>query len=291
MLAHLRIEDFALIEALELDLDAGLNILTGETGAGKSILVDAVGLLRGGRADPAVIRTGAESARIEALFHVSVSEEELALLTPTLERLGIDPPDDGDLVVRRVISRAGKSKVYVGGSLVALSSLVEVGRALVDLSGQHEHQGLSDPATHLEILDAYGDLGAAREAMQEAHTALQSAARTLSLASSDERSRADREDLLRFQLQELDAVNPQAGEDVRLLQERDRLKHAERLSSAAQRGSESLYSGQGAVGDVLVRVAKELAGLQEIEPRLGAIALELQSARVQIEEAARELGH
>src|SRR5579883_1114465 len=153
MLTHLRISDFAILDAVELDLGPGFNVLSGETGAGKSLLVDAVALLRGGRASAEVVRAGAEEARIEAAFEPEGAAA--AALAERLAKQGLEPAEEG-LVARRVIGRSGRGRVYVNGALSTAAALAELAGGLIDLAGQHEHQTLTDPARHLAILDAYG---------------------------------------------------------------------------------------------------------------------------------------
>src|SRR5579859_393741 len=201
MLTHLRITDFALLDDVEVALAPGFNVLTGETGAGKSLLVEAVALLRGGRASADVVRSGAGEARIEAVFEPPHGPAAEAL-KERLARAGIDPSEEG-LVVRRQLSMTGKGRVYINSVLSTATALSDVVGVLIELAGQHEHQSLGNPAQHLQILDAYGGHDKLLAEMAAAHGELSAAAVELRGASLDERARAEREEFLRFQVKEL----------------------------------------------------------------------------------------
>src|SRR3954471_14971738 len=219
MLTHLRITDFALLDDVEIEFGPGFNVLTGETGAGKSLLVDAVALLRGGRASAEVVRNGAEEARVEAIFEPPHGPAAEALVE-RLARTGIDPVDEG-LVVRRVIGKSGRGRVYINNVLATAAALGDVAGVLIELAGQHEHQTRGDAAHHLAILDAFGGHDAERAAMAEAHARVETAAVALGAATLDERTRVEREEFLRFQLKELNEAELNEGEDERLKLDRD----------------------------------------------------------------------
>jgi DNA repair protein RecN (Recombination protein N) len=287
MLTHLRITDFALLDDVEVEFDAGFNVLTGETGAGKSLLVEAVALLRGGRASADVVRAGAEEARVEAIFEPPHGPAADALVE-RLARAGIDPVDEG-LVVRRVMSKSGRGRVYINNVLATAAALGDVAGVLIELAGQHEHQTLGDPAQHLAILDAFGGHGVRLAEMAAAHARLEAAARALAAATLDERTRAEREEFVRFQLKELDDAGLQDGEDERLKLERERLRAAEKLLSAARRGEDAIYAREGAIAEELGTLGRELAELGRIDPELGRVGKQVDEARVTLEEAARDL--
>ncbi|MGZ3404810.1 MAG: DNA repair protein RecN [Polyangia bacterium] len=287
MLTHLRITDFALLDDVEVEFGPGFNVLTGETGAGKSLLVEAVALLRGGRASADVVRSGAEEARVEAIFEPPHGPAASAL-AERLARTGIDPVDEG-LVVRRVIGKSGRGRVYINNVLATAAALGEVAGVLIELAGQHEHQTLGDPAHHLSILDAFGGHGAELEAMAAAHARIETAARALGSATLDERTRAEREEFLKFQLKELVDAKLEPGEDERLKLERERLRSAEKLLSAARRGEDALYAREGAVAEELGTIGRELTELGRIDPELGRVGKQIDEARVTLEEAARDL--
>src|SRR5512132_3217614 len=195
MLRTLRIRNLAVIEAVEVDLDPGFTALTGETGAGKSILVEAVGLLLGGRASADLVRTGTDAATIEAVF---------------------DRPDGAEVLIRREITAAGRSRSYVDGALATAGLLREVSADLVELHGQHEHQLLLDPTTHLGFLDADAGLEPAAASVAALYARVRELRERLASASMDARERAARLELLRFQLAEIDVVKPVTGEDLAL---------------------------------------------------------------------------
>jgi DNA repair protein RecN (Recombination protein N) len=290
MLTHLRISDFALLDEVQLELGDGFNVLTGETGAGKSLLVDAVALLRGGRASGEVVRAGAEEAQVEAVFE---PEGQVAKsLAERLARVGIEPAEEG-LIVRRVIGRAaagaskpGRGRVYVNGAISTAAVLGELAGGLIDLAGQHEHQTLTDPAQHRAILDAYGSDAAALGAMANAHACLNEAVAALQALSLDERARAEREDFLRFQLRELDEAALEPGEDERLKQERERLRAAEKLHGVARRAEGVLYAREGAVVEELGALVRELGEAGRADPSLAKLGQQVEEARVSLEDAA-----
>lgn len=285
MLTFLRVRSFAIIDELEVELGPGLNVVTGETGAGKSILVDALDLVLGGKGKPEVVRTGASQAEVEATFDVSGD----ALLRERLLARGIEQTEE--LIVRRVVSANGRTRAYVNGTLATQGELAELAAGLADVSSQHEHHSLTDPARHLGYLDAYGRLEADRRAMKEAFLALESAARALAEAREQARGREDREDVLRFQLKEIEALAPELGELESLAAERDRLKHAEKLLAAARGAEEALYARDEAVVDELAQLARTLGDAAAIDARLRAPLERIEGARAELEEAARDLGH
>ncbi|MDH3200562.1 MAG: DNA repair protein RecN [Myxococcales bacterium] len=284
MLTCLRVRNFAIIEELEVDLDAGLNIVTGETGAGKSILVDALQLVLGARGRPEVVRTDAEAAEVEALFDVS---GDLGALN-TLREQGLET--EGELIVRRVVNASGRTRAYINGRLATLGQLREVTKGLADISSQHEFHSLADPRQHLTYLDAFGDHGRLLEEVGAAHTMLVEVAARLEEVVSEERGRADREDLLRFQIGEIDAVADVLDKEDALFRERERLRHAEHLGSAAGEAEAQLYAEDDAICGSLSRIATSVQQASRFDPALAAIADQIKDALVQLEDAASELG-
>lgn len=284
MLNVLQIRDFAIIDTLELTVRPGLTVLTGETGAGKSILVDALQLLAGARAEAQVIRHGAERTELSATFDVRDAPPELA---QWLERqaLGGD-----ELIVRRMISADGRSRAWLNGQPVPLQLLREAGNLLIDIHGQHEFQSLTRTARQRELLDEYG--GLEPRAAELADTwrrwrELQSRADTLTEAARD---RGARLDLLRHQVGELAALELAAGELERLSEERTRLAHRGRLAQAAHGALALLYQDEsrnahGAVG----RALQSLRAVLGIDAQLQPIVALAQEAEVNLREAAREL--
>src|SRR4051812_12930747 len=215
MLELLRVRAFAIIEELEVHFAPGFNVLTGETGAGKSILVDALHLILGGRAQADSVRTGAEEAEVQALLRPRDPQS----CDARLASLGL-PAAGGELVVRRTVHREGRSRAWVNGALATAAQLQAATRGLLDISGQHEHVGLLDASLHLDLLDAHAQLGELRRAYGEAFAALAEAERSRARLDDDESQRAQRADWLAFQLDELVKADASAGEDERLLQER-----------------------------------------------------------------------
>ena len=284
MLTCIRVRDLVIIEQQEVLLEPGLNVVTGETGAGKSILVDALQLVLGARGDTDLVRTGAEQAEVEALFDVGDDPGTHSRLSTA----GLE--SDEDLVLRRVNHRSGRTRAYINGRLVTVGQLQRLAAGLVDISSQHEHHSLTDPTSHLGYLDTYAHLGAAGAAFQQAWTALLDARTSLVALEEQARERGEREGFLRYQLNELTEAGLRAGEDEELADEARRMRHAERLCRATQGAEAVLYEQDNAVAGQLARVVGGLQELAVIDPRLGELARQIDSARIEIEEAARVLG-
>lgn len=283
-LSLLRIRDLAIIEHSELELGPGLNVITGETGAGKSILIAALTLVLGGRGKAGLVRTGAERAEVEALFELGEAPQLRRMLTEE----GIRAEDQ--LVVRRVLLRTGRTRAYVGGQLTSVRTLRRLARGLVDISSQHEHHTLVDPRTHLEHLDAFGSLGASRAVVAAAHSALLAAMSALRAAEEGLQARAEREDLLRFQLSELDSLDPKEGELSRLDAQAQRLRHASDLAQVAGDAEHALYGADNALTTRLARWTTQLEHAARHDAQLGELAVRLDGARMEVEEVARDLG-
>ena len=284
MLRSLAIRDFVIVEAVELDLVQGFTVLTGETGAGKSILVDALELLVGGRAESGVVREGAERAELAAEFEVAAGGELAAYLEE--HELAGDP---GTLLVRRVIDRAGRSRAFVNGRGATLSQLKEVGEFLVDIHGQHAHQSLMRPAAQRALLDGHAGI----EAMaREAGDAWRAWKRLEALAAEAAEQYAQRE-LERAELQdkvsELKRLGAADGEWDALSAEHSRLAHGSSLVAGAESSLEALSEAEGAALARLAAVAGQLRGLSKHDAHLVPIVELLESAEAQVGEAAREL--
>jgi DNA repair protein RecN (Recombination protein N) len=285
MLIRLQISDFAIIEAIELELYPGLTVLTGETGAGKSILVDALQLLAGGRGGPEMIRHGAERAEITATFDLRQAPPGLMRW---LEEQSIERGDE--LMVRRVLSADGRSRAYVNGQPVPVLLLREAGSILIDIHGQHEFQSLTRAAAQRELLDEYGRLepltGQVGIAFRVWREMLE---RTLELESRA-RDREAKLDLLKFQAGELQALRLEAGEVTRLTEERSRLMNRGRLAEAAQLALAALYQAEESNAHVNVsRALQSLRAAAALDPKLTPVVTLAEDAAVQIREAAREL--
>jgi DNA repair protein RecN (Recombination protein N) len=279
MLALLRIRNFAIIEEAELEFGSGLNVLSGETGAGKTIILTALGLLLGERASPDMIRAGQKEAVVEALFEIEGGVP------------GLDGPEIGkrELLVRRVIVEGGRSRVTIGGELATVQSLAKIGAALVQVYGQHEQQSLLRAESHREILDRYarldGELAAYRAAFDQT--------RELEMRLGDlgrrERERADLLELARFRLTELDRAALLPGEDQALAAERVVLANASRLAEAAAEVEASLYGAEGAAVDALAAAETRLVEAVTLDAKLGMPLEMIRTARANLEEAARAL--
>lgn len=278
MLELLRVRAFAIIDELEVHFASGFNVLTGETGAGKSILVDALHLVLGGRAQADSVRTGAEEAEVQALFR----PRDPDACDARLVLLGL-PAAGGELVVRRTVQREGRSRAFVNGALATAAQLQQATRGLLDISGQHEHVGLLDAALHLDLLDAHAGLSALRSAYAAAFATLSEAERARAQLDSDESQRAQRADWLKFQLDELVKADPRPGEDEQLARERRVLAAAEKLRTGAEE-TEAFLAEAGAA-----RAAKKLEEMAAIDPALGALAQAVRGAAAELDEAVREL--
>ncbi len=283
MITDLIIKNFAIIDSLHVSFAAGFNVLTGETGAGKSIIIDAVNLLLGGRARGDVIRTGAEEATVEAVFDLQAESWVRQRL------LELDLEDSGELLVRRVVARSGKNRVFINGSLVTLAQLRELTSRLVNIYGQHEHQHLQRTETHLELLDNFAGLKPQLAAYQEVFQQQRQLQQRLQALDTAERERQQRLDMLAFQQQEIASAKPIAGEDVELEQERALLQHAEKLAAASSGGYQNLYAGQGAVCERLGELAEQLEALQQIDPQLSPLATTLRNSLYELEDVAAQL--
>lgn len=286
MLATLRIAHFAVIDELEARFEPGFNAVTGETGAGKSILIDALHLLLGGRAQTDLVRTGHEDCTVEGLFEPL----DVAAVDARLTEAGLPPCDSGQLLIRRVVHREGRSRAWVNGALATLGQLSQVMRGLVDVSSQHEHTSLLDVERHLDLLDAYAGLAPTIAEYREAYGAYREAERRLRSLRSDESERTRRADYLRFQLDEIDEIDPQPGEDETLKAERDRLAHSEKLREATWSAESLLYSANGSAAEQITSALAGLEKVAELDPALREHVETLKSAAVQVNDAARDLG-
>ena len=282
MLELLRVRAFAIIDELEAHFAPGFNVLTGETGAGKSILVDALHLVLGGRAQADAVRTGADEAEVQALFR----PRDPAATDARLSVLGL-PAAGSELVVRRTVQREGRSRAWVNGALATAAQLAQATRGLLDISGQHEHVGLLDAQTHLAMLDGYA--GLSRGEYEAAFAALSEAERERARLDSDESARAERASFLRYQLEELEKADAQAGEDEALAQERRVLAAAEKLRAGAEEAEALLRSGDEAAVVAASRACKRLDELAGIDPSLAPVAAAVRGAAAELDEAGRTL--
>ena len=265
MIRFLSISHLAVIDRLELEFAPGFNVLTGETGAGKSILVGAVGLLVGGRASADLVRTGEETATVQAVF---------------------EKPDGGEVIVRREISSQGRSRAFVDGALVTSGALREIAGTLVDLHGQHEHQLLLDPAAHLDLLDEYSGLASARDAVAQAFRSWQSVRDERARLAASEQQKASRAEFVAFQLSEIDKASLKPGEDEELATTRQVLANADRLQRLCAEAYTSLYEGDEAALPALAGTWKRVGELAALDPKFAPYLDARDGIKSQLEDLA-----
>ncbi|MGH7717359.1 MAG: DNA repair protein RecN [Gemmatimonadaceae bacterium] len=284
MLTELRIRQFAIIESLSLPLAPGFNVLSGETGAGKSIIVGALGLLLGERASADLVRTGAEKATVEGVFEIGGRPEVHALL----DERGIDA-DDEQVVLRREISAAGRARAWINDSPATAGALAEVGRELVNLHGQHEAQALLDRDSQRVILDEFGGASDQAARVRVAHAELTDVTRQIESLAARKRDAERRADYLRHVVGEIEDARLKVGEEAALEEEARRLEHAEELRSLASGMAGSLAENEDAVLAALGTVQRSLAAIQRIDPALGRLQELYDSGYYALEELSREL--
>ena len=265
MIRYLAIRNLAVIESVAVDFEQSFNILTGETGAGKSILVEAVGLLLGGRATQDLIRTGEDLATVEAIF-----EDE----------------DGNELIVRREITSQGRSRAFINGALATAAALKDLSNRLVELHGQHEHQQLLDPTQHLALLDAWAGLDRARTDVAAAFATVRGLREQLDRLRMDDRERAARLDLVEFQLNELQKADLQAGEDETLAAERQLLRSADTIQRLCGESYAELYDGENAALAALGHIWKRVGELAAIDPRFAPYLDARDGIKAQLEDLA-----
>ena len=285
MLVELHIRDYAVVDDLTLSLGPGLNALTGETGAGKSIIVGALSLLIGERASSDVVRAGAERASVEAVFDL----EQLPAVRERAEELGFRL-EDGLLILRREVAAAGRNRAWVGGSPTTAGVVGELGSSLVDLHGQHEHQTLLRARDQRSILDAYGGSTALAKEVARRYRVLEGLRDQLEEREEKQRIVEAREDFLRFQLHEIDEAGLEPGEDDRLEVEIGRHEHSEELARATQALNAELYSSEGAVTDRLAEAKNVLSRLVGFDIALRSEVERVDEALHLVSDVARALG-
>jgi DNA repair protein RecN (Recombination protein N) len=265
MIRYLSVSNLAVIDRLELEFAPGLNVLTGETGAGKSILVGAVGLLVGERASADMVRTGEEAAAVQAVF---------------------EAPDGREVIVRREVSAQGRSRAFVDGALVTSTALRDAVGDLVDLHGQHEHQVLLDPSAHLDVLDEFAALAGDRETVAGAFRAWQAVHDERARLAASEQQQASRVDFISFQLSEIDRAAPQPGEDDELATVRTVLGNADRLQRLCAEASTTLYDGDAAALPALSSVWKKVGELAALDARFASYLDARDAVKSQLEDLA-----
>lgn len=283
MLTDLSITNIAIIDALHISLKPGLTILTGETGAGKSIIIDAVGLIMGGRASADLIRSGSDEAVVEALFDISSLPE----LSEQLNGSGF--PCDTELLIKRSISRSGKNRIFINGAMATLTLLSDISRRLINIYGQHESQTLLRPENQLLLLDLFAENADLRGTFAGLYEELQAVKERLARADEEEREAARRLDLLTFQSQEIAGAGLRDGEEEELEEQRRLLANAEKLGGTSAEAFELLYGGDGALLGQLRRIGNAVREIAAIDQSLGETATSLESCYLQLEDAAMTL--
>ena len=283
MLTDLSIKNIAIIDNLQLSLRGGLTILTGETGAGKSIIIDAVGLIMGARASGDLIRSGTDEATVEAIFDISQVPE----LQQQLEVAGFESGDE--LLIKRSISRSGKNRIFINNGLATLSLLADLSRRLINIYGQHESQTLLRPENHLLLLDAFGGTASSRDKFAATCKELQDLQERLVHLDQEEREAARKLDLLSFQSAEIAAAQLQLNEEEELEERRQILASADKLGGTSLEAFERLYGGDGAILGQLRRIAASITDLAVIDQTLNELSQSMEDAYLQLEDSAISL--
>ncbi|WP_337529227.1 DNA repair protein RecN [Anaerotignum faecicola] len=289
MLEHLHIRNVALIKESEISFGDGLNILTGETGAGKSMIIDSLQFALGGRAGKDFLRHGEKQAAVEALFSV-----QSQALTEKLAENGIAPEEDGTLLITRTLSEAGKSVCRINGSTVTVGMLKEIAEDMIDIYGQHEHQSLLNPVKHIRLLDRFcgAGFGEAMEEYKNSRQRLKDLEKQLTILIGDESQREQRMDMLLFQKEEIEAAELREGEEDALLEQKKRLSSMERLIRLTGESITLLYDGDDRAPSACDRLGDALAKLQEAaeyDAALSPLADALADGYAAVEDCAREL--
>ena len=289
MLEHLHIRNVALIKESEISFGDGLNILTGETGAGKSMIIDSLQFALGGRAGKDFLRHGEKQAAVEALFSV-----QSQALTEKLAENGIVPEEDGTLLITRTLSEAGKSVCRINGSTVTVGMLKEIAEDMIDIYGQHEHQSLLNPVKHIRLLDRFcgAGFGEAMEEYKNSRQRLKDLEKQLAILIGDESQREQRMDMLLFQKEEIEAAELQEGEEDALLEQKKRLSSMERLIRLTGESVTLLYDGDDRAPSACDQLGDALAKLREAaeyDAALSPLADALADGYAAVEDCAREL--
>ncbi len=283
MLKELKIKNFAIIDNLNVEFTSGLTALTGETGAGKSIIIDALNLILGGRADSNFIRTGESSATVESLFEITNSQT-----LDILSELGINV-NGGEVVLRRTISNSGKNRCLVNDCTVTVGVLAKLGNRLVDIHGQHDHQALLNPEIHIDLLDLYGKTMDERNELAKKYFEYIEDQRKIEDLRSKESDRMQREDLLRFQINEIDKANLSLDEEDLLKVEKNKIQYAEKIHASVKLVLNLIVEKEGSIIDELGVAQRELESLPSLDPDLERQTQRGQSAFCEIEELIEEL--
>ncbi len=281
MLLELTLKNFTIIDELSVSFSEGLNVLTGETGAGKSIIVDAINLILGEKASADIVRSDKDEAQIEALFDIKGNTG----LKERLFSFGFEAKGD-ELLIKRVISRAGRSRLFINGSIATFLILEQIVDGLIDIFSQHNHQTLLKEENHLKVLDEFGGLKSLSQRVSEIYRDSTEIKREIEEIERNLRNRIEREDFLRFQLREIDEAKLLPDEEEKLEEERRKLANAERLYSTAQEAYETLYEGERAVFDILKMVRNRIEETAKIDITLVEVAKSIEKGIVEIQDAA-----
>jgi DNA repair protein RecN (Recombination protein N) len=287
MIKSLSIRNFAVIEKVEVEFEEGLNLLTGETGSGKSIIVDALGLLLGERGSLTQIRTGESSAFVEGIFEVSGEGAES--LRSALDESGIEFESDNEVIIRREITANGKSRVFVNDRSVTLSVLRRLQPLLVEIHGQGEQRLLLSTRAQMDVLDSYAGCQSLRARVREAYTRWKSSLEELQKFTAELKERERTMDLLQYQLSEIDSVAPQPGEDVHVAQERKLMAHAEKIIQLGGAAYGELYEHDASVLARLANVSKQVQELSSIDERLKPILESLKDGAALVSDVAESV--
>lgn len=288
MLRSLNIRDFVIVDELDLDLDHGFTVLTGETGAGKSILLDALSLVLGERADPSQIREGKNKAEISALFSLDGSLKEL--ISNWLDEQGFNIEDDGaTLILKRIIDSSGRSRAFINGGIATLNQTKELGNHLVDIHGQHAHQLLLKTGAQRDLLDHQAQLQEQVLTVKGLYQEWQAAKKQLELAKSAGESLQKEQERLSWQLEELDQLAPKAGEWAEIDVEYSRLANAAKLIEGSQNALAMLSEQEGNAEELLGKAFTEIEDLAKLDSHLEDAKISLESAQIQISEATHSL--
>src|SRR6267142_1680119 len=280
MLRFLRVRNFALIDQLELHFEEGFNLLSGETGAGKSIIVDALGLLTGSKASGEMVRTGENRELVEAIFETDLKAE--------LERLGLDS-DDPEIIIRREISSDERNRVYINNQPTTVSALRELAPSLLDIHGQHEQQTLLDNTSQLALIDTFSDSTALAAKVRGLFLSSQQAETELAELTAEHARKLERLDLLSFQHDEIQKTDPKPDETQHVRERFEILSNAGKLLEAASRGYEALYESDASVLALLAQTQRALRDAAQHDPRLQPILDQAETARISIQDIAYAL--
>jgi DNA repair protein RecN (Recombination protein N) len=280
MLTDLTIKNVAIIDTLRITFKDGLTVLTGETGAGKSIIIDAVGLIMGSRASSDLIRSGEEDATVEALFDISAMPD----IRQILLEAGFDCEDE--LLIKRSLSRSGKNRIFINNGMATLALLSDIAPRLINIYGQHDSQTLLKPENHLRLLDAFAGLDGKRQEFSQLFSRLAALRERIDGLESAEREAEKRLDLLAYHSEEIAKAELRTGEEEQLEEQRKLLANAEKLGITSNEAFERLYGGDGAILGQLRRISGSIFDLATIDPTLKELASSIEGAYLQLEDAA-----